>query len=88
MTKPIAEIWWDNSNDCNWQLKMLCEPCVSKGTRIPLGWMNEDFNDRFPLKLSEVFADDDIVAISNDCDISLDLIMRIVRRTEALHGIK
>lgn len=34
--KPMAEIWWDDSKDCDWQLKMLVEPAVARGVRIPL----------------------------------------------------
>ena len=33
---PYAEIWWDSSNDCDWQLKMLVEPSCMPGERIPL----------------------------------------------------
>ena len=34
--KPMAEIWWDDSKNCDWQLKMLVEPSVARGVRIPL----------------------------------------------------
>lgn len=86
MTKPIAEIWWDSTNDCAWQLKMLCEPAVAHGTRIPLGWMNEDFRDRFPLTPEQVYSNDDIMSIDND--LSFSTLMRIIRCVEHLHGIK
>jgi hypothetical protein len=36
LDKPMAEIWWDDSKDCDWQLKMLVEPAVARGVRIPL----------------------------------------------------
>lgn len=88
MTTPVAEIWWDSTNECAWQLKMLCEPAVQPGIRIPLGWMNDSFHDRFPLTPSEVFADDNLMAVNAEAGLSLDLIMKIVRATEMLHGIK
>jgi len=33
---PLAEIWWDSSHNCDWQLKMLAEPSCRQGVRIPL----------------------------------------------------
>lgn len=33
---PMAEIHWDQTNHYNWQLKMLVEPSVMQGVRIPL----------------------------------------------------
>ncbi len=36
LDKPMAEIWWDDSKDIDWQLKMLVEPAVARSVRIPL----------------------------------------------------
>ena len=33
---PMAEVYWDQTNDYNWQLNMLVEPSCAQGTRIPL----------------------------------------------------
>lgn len=35
-SSPMAEIYWDQSHNLDWQLKMLVEPSVMQGTRIPL----------------------------------------------------
>lgn len=86
MTKPVAEIWWDETHESEWQLKMLCEPAVGLGVKIPLGWMNDSFHDRFPLTPEQVYSNADIMSIDND--LSFVTIMKIIQATEMLHGIK